>query len=180
MPLPDDEQPTVANTSKRVCLGRIAAPHGIKGLVKILAFGEDPYLIEDLGPCYTSEDGEETLAITLKNSLGKYILAEAEGSVTRNDSEALKGTDLYVDKDALPPIEDEGSFYFNDLIGLRALNAKGKEAGVVIAVHNFGAGDLLEVRPPSGDTYLLPFTDENVPEVDIDGGFVTVVPLEGL
>jgi 16S rRNA processing protein RimM len=180
MPLPDDDQPAEAHASKRVCLGRIASPHGVKGLVKILAYGEDPYLIEDLGPCYTSEDGEDTLAISLKNSMGKYILAEVEGCDDRNRAEDIKGTELYVDKDRLPEIEEDGAFYFEDLIGLRAINAKGKDAGKVIAVHNFGAGDLLEVRPPSGDDYLLPFTDENVPEVNLEDGFVTVVPLEGL
>jgi ribosomal 30S subunit maturation factor RimM len=84
MPLSDDDQPVETPTAKRVCLGRIAAPHGVKGLVKILAYGEDPYLIEDLGPCYTSEDGEDRLAISLQNSMGQYILAAPRRSRARS------------------------------------------------------------------------------------------------
>ncbi len=178
MPRQDNDQPRPNAAPKRVCLGRIAAPHGLRGLVKVLCYGDDPSLIETLGPCYTSEEGEETLCVTLKNHLGKYILADIEGYDTRERAEDIKGTELYVDKDALPAIEEEDSFYFEDLVGLRAVNAKGADAGRVIAVHNFGAGDLLEVRPPSGEAYLLPFTDEHVPEVDLEGAFIRVIPLE--
>lgn len=151
---------------KRVCLGKITSAHGVRGLVKIFPFGEDPSLIETLGPCYTSESGSETLTIHLKNPMGnKVYLAEVEGIASREDVATVKGTKLFVDKDKLPEIEDDGTFYYEDLVGLKAVNEDGKELGKVIAVENFGAGELLEVRLKSGQDVLIPFTDEYVPEV---------------
>ncbi|MFK7840619.1 MAG: ribosome maturation factor RimM, partial [Bdellovibrionales bacterium] len=144
----------VQPSSNRICLGVIAQAHGVKGLVKILPYGDDPYLIEDV----------EEFDITLKNPHGKYFLAEIAGVTSREEVDAIKGTELFIDRDALPDPE-EGEYYIEDLVGLKALNIKGKDAGVVIAVHNFGAGDLMEIKPPSGEPYLVPFTDEHVPEV---------------
>lgn len=149
---------------KRVCLGVIASAHGVKGLVKILPYGEDPYLIELV----------EDFDITLKNPHGKYFLAEIEGVNSREAVDAIKGTELFIDRDQLPEI-NEGEYYIEDLVGMKAINQAGKDAGQIIAVHNFGAGDLLEIKPPSGDAYLVPFTDEHVPEVGADS--VTVIPM---
>ena len=146
---------TKGDAENRVCLGKIAAPHGVKGLVKILAYGEDPYLIEAV----------QEHNITLKNKMGKYILAEVENCHSREDAEKLKGTELYLNKDALPPIDDEDTFYYADLIGLSCCNEKGEDEGRVLAVHNFGAGDMLEVQPPGGDSYLLPFSNDTIAAV---------------
>ena len=163
MPFQDQDQPP---SKKRICVGRVATPHGVKGLVKILPFCEDVSLIEQA----------HEFAITLKNPSGKYILAEIEGVSSREDVEAIKGTDLHIDRDQLPE-PDEGEYYIEDLVGLKAINAQsGKDAGVIIAVHNFGAGDLLEIKPKSGETYLLPFNDDHVPNVNEDG--VRVIPFE--
>lgn len=149
---------------KRILLGKIAAAHGIKGLVKVSFYGEDPALLES-GSLYTAETGDSSVGISLKNPMGKFYLAEVEGCTSRNDAEALRGTELYIDRDRLPEIEEEGTFYYEDLMGLQALNKGGTEIGRVHAVHNFGAGDLLEIKPLSGETYLVPFTDEYVPAV---------------
>lgn len=158
---PENQSPS---SDKRVCLGVIAQAHGVKGLVKILPYGEDPYLIELV----------EEFDITLKNPHGKYFLAEIEGVSSREAVDAIKGTELFIDRDQLPET-DEGEYYIEDLIGMKALNTGGKDAGVIIAVHNFGAGDLLEIKPNSGETYLVPFNDEHVPEVTDDT--VTVIPM---
>ncbi|MCF8495932.1 MAG: ribosome maturation factor RimM [Alphaproteobacteria bacterium] len=164
---------------KRICLGKIVSAHGVKGLVKILPFGEDVSLMETLSPLYKYETGNSTIAVALKNKMGKYVLAAVEGVSERNAAEALRGTELYVDQDSLPAIEEDGAYYHGDLIGLKAVDGQGAEIGSVIAVHNFGAGDLLEIRPlQGGGDFLLPFTNANVSE--ISGERIVVHIPEGL
>lgn len=171
MPFRRSDQPQEPD-SKRICIARIASSHGVKGLVKILPLGEDPALIELV----------QEYDITLKNPHGKYYLAEIDGINTREDADKLRGKELFIERDQLPALdEDEGEYYYEDLIGLKAINHNSdKEAGEVIAVHNFGAGELLEIRAKSGETYLLPFNDSHAPEVDLDVGLVRIIPLEGL
>lgn len=164
MPSKDQDQPPSSDRDKRVCLGVIAQAHGVKGLVKILPYGDDPFLIELV----------EEFDITLKNALGKYMLAEIGGITSREAVDAIKGTELFIDRDQLPEPE-EGEYYIEDLVGIKAVNAGGKDAGVILAVHNFGAGDLLEIKPPTGEPYLVPFNDDHVPEVTDE--YVTVIPM---
>ncbi len=160
---------------KRTCLGKIVAAHGVKGFVKIKPFGEDPFLMEELGSAFTSEDGDETLDIFLKSSTGKYILAEVEGCTDRNRAEELRGTELFYDRDLLPETDtEEGEFYHDDLIGLKAVDEKGAEVGKIIAVENFGAGDLLEIKPANGEAFYVPFNDDYVPDVNLESGIVTI------
>lgn len=159
----------------RITLAKIAGPHGIKGLIKVFPFGEDVCLLESLD-VYT-EDGAP-IKITLKNALGKFILAEADTIKTREDAKAAKGIELQVDKNALPDIEEDDSFYYHDLVGLKARNENGDEIGTVISIDNYGAGDLLEIRENSGDKYLLPFTDDYAPNVNIAEGYITIRPME--
>lgn len=150
-------------TQKRICIGKITGPHGVKGLVKILPYCEDITLLEQV----------EELKITLKNPSGKYMLAEIEGVGTREQAEDIAGTELWIARDKLPELPDNEEFYIEDLIGLKAVDTDGNDAGTVIAVHNFGAGDLLEIKPPTGETYLLPFTKENVPEINSEALVIT-------
>lgn len=160
----------------RIILAKIADVHGIKGLVKIFPFGEDITLLETVNPVYAEE---KPVKINLKNPLGKFILAEIEGIHTREDAEKLKGQELSIDKDALPALDhEEDGYYHHDLIGLKALNKAGEEIGSVIAVDNYGAGDLLEIRKTSGEKFLLPFTDDYVPDVNLAKGTVTVIEME--
>jgi len=145
--------------TKKICIAKIAAPHGVKGLVKILPYAEDVGLIEAV----------QEFDITLKNPSGKYILAEIAGVNSREAVEAIKGTELYVDRAALPDLED-GEYYIEDLVGMMCVHAEsGEEIGKVIAVPNYGAGDLLEIKPKSGSKYhgafLVPFNDETAPEI---------------
>ncbi len=151
-----------------VIVGKIVAAHGVGGLVKILPFCEDLSLLPK----------NNTLKLTLKNPIGKYILAEVSGVKDRTTAENLVGTALMLGRSALPPINDPNSYYYDDLIGLQAFDESGAEAGTVIALHDFGAGDLLEIRPPAGEPYLLPFTDHNVPVVDLPNKRLTIRPLE--
>jgi 16S rRNA processing protein RimM len=163
---------------KRICLGKIVATHGLKGLVKILPYGENPELIETGGPAFTSESGTETLEISFKNQTGKYLLAAVKGVSDRTGAEALRGTELYIDKNKLPEIIDADTYYYADLIGLKAVDEAGKAIGKVIDVQNFGAGDLLEIQPLQGESYYLPFTKEFAPRVDLANKTMTVKPME--
>lgn len=160
----------------RVCLGVIATAHGVKGLVKILCHAQDPSLLD--GVLFTSDSGAQTLSIRMKNSMGKYWLAEVEGIHDRDAALALHGTKLWAGRDRLPVPENEDEFYIEDLVGLKVRDAAGQEAGIVLAVDNFGAGDLLEIKPVSGESYYLAFTKKNVPAVDIAGGTLTIAPPE--
>ena len=159
---------------KRVCLGKITSAHGVKGLVKILPFGEDPLLIEELSPVYTGESSSDQLSIQMKNSAGnKYWLASVEGVVERDGAEALRGTEIWVNRDDLPKIENKNTYYHADLIGLSA-QEDGKEIGKIVNVQNYGAGDLLEIKPAAGATFLMPFTNDTCPEVNIAEKFIRV------
>lgn len=147
---------------KRLCIAKIATAHGIRGLVKLHVFADDKALVN--GALYTEETGDGTLNITLKNATSKHWLAEVEGVKDRNEAEALRGTLLYIDRDVLPQAND-GEFYVSDLIDLEAIDGDGRTVGKIIAVENFGAGDLLEIKPAIGDSFYLPFNDNTVPEI---------------
>ena len=170
--------------SKRLLMGKIATAHGVRGLVKLLVFAEDPRSMEKYGALYTSADGEKTVTLKLKNSLGstgtKFWLAQVEGIADRTEAEKLRGTELWLDKDKLPAIAKDNQYYIDDLIGLSVRDKSGQALGTVAAVQNFGAGDLLEIQPALGDSFYLPFTKENVLTVDIKGSAVTVHLPEGL
>tara|TARA_R110001592_G_scaffold16881_20_gene71811 strand:+ start:642 stop:1166 length:525 start_codon:yes stop_codon:yes gene_type:complete len=160
------------NTSeKRICIGKISSAHGVKGLVKILPYCEDTSLLN--GVLFTEETGNKTLTVTLKNSAGKFILAHIEGITTPEDAKLLKCS-LYVPREALPDIDDQDEFYIEDLIGLDALNDQGDKIGSVLALENFGAGDLLEIKPPSGSTYYVPFDDDYITAIDLDSRTITL------
>lgn len=156
---------------KRICIGKVSSAHGVKGLVKILPFCEDINLLN--GKLFTSEQGHETLNITLKNSAGKFILAQIDGITNPEDAKALKCS-LYVPREALPEIEDEDSFYIEDMIGLSVLDDDGQDIGTLITVENFGAGDLLEIKPKSGAAYFVPFQNEFVKDIDIENGTIII------
>ena len=151
--------------NERVQIGQITTAHGIKGLVKIRCDAEDETLLE--GGVYTSESGSETIRIQLKNPMKTVWLAEVEGITDRNAAEGLRGTNLYINRDALPDLS-EGEFYYIDLIGRLVLDEDNKTLGTLVAVENFGASDLFEIKPPTGASFYLPYTDECVIEIRED------------
>lgn len=170
----------VSRTQERTLLGVISGAHGIKGEVKITSFTEDPGSIADFGPL-TDKAGAQAFKIrSARVHKANVLIARLDGVTDRNGAEALKGAELFVARDLLPPPETD-EFYYSDLIGLAAQTHDGAAFGRVAAVHNFGAGDLLEIAlDASKKTVLLPFTKEAVPELDFPGGKLTVVPPEGL
>lgn len=162
---------------KRVCLGKIVSAHGVKGLVKILPFGDDPRLIETLGPVFTTENRTDTLSITMKNSAGhKYWLAAIEGISERNAAEALRGTEIFIARERLPESNENEGYYYSDLIGMIALSEDGNTIGEVIAVKNFGAGDLVEIQPKGRNSYYLPFDKNFIQNVNLETQTLTAIP----
>ncbi|PCK00315.1 MAG: 16S rRNA processing protein RimM [Zetaproteobacteria bacterium] len=158
-------------TDKRICIGKISSSHGVKGLVKIIPFCEDTNLLN--GILYTDKTGDDTLNITLKNSLGKSILAHIDGVTSPEQAKLLKCS-LFVPREALPDIDNNDEFYIEDLAHLDVLNPDGEKIGTVITVQNYGAGDLLEIKPKSGASFFVPFQDEYVRDINLDEKYVTV------
>lgn len=165
--------PAGGSGGRRVRLGTIATAHGVRGDVKIICHAQDPDLLN--GTLFTAEAGDGTLAVAMKAPMGKYWLAAIEGVTDRDAALALRGTALWAARESLPATGGEDEFYIEDLTGLRALRPDGAEEGSVAGVHNYGAGDLLEIRPLAGESYFLPFTKACVPDVRIAEGFITVV-----
>ncbi|MBX9591366.1 MAG: ribosome maturation factor RimM [Hyphomonadaceae bacterium] len=158
----------------RILLGRIAGAHGIRGEVLIKTFTAAPETIGAYGPL-SDESGTRTYSIEHARATAKGVVARMRGIADRTGAEALKGIALYIERARLPAAA-EGEFYHADLIGLQAVDGGGKPVGEIVAVQNFGAGDLLEIRlAGSSRTELVSFTDQTVPEVDIAAGRVVVI-----
>ena len=166
-------------SDQRICVGRIGAPQGIRGEVRLQSFTADPVAIADYGLLQT-KDGKQSLEILSLRPAGKALAARFKGVDDRTAAERLRNVELYVLRDRLPTPSAE-EFYHADLIGLSALTRDGAEFGTVVAIHDFGAGDLLELRPAGRSlTVMLPFNALTVPLVDIGGGRIVIDPPQGL
>lgn len=162
----------------RVCLGVITGAHGVRGLVKVKSFTEQPEDLTRYGPL-GDEAGKRQFRLTLKGRAKDALLASIEGVRDRDAAQDLRGTRLTVPRTALPAIDEPETFYYADLEGLAVEDADGQAVGTIKAVLNHGAGDLLEILPPDGGRSLLvPFTRLAVPEIDLAGGRVVVAPPE--
>ena len=164
------------STEDRICVGAIAGVRGLKGEVRIKSFTADPDGIAAYGPV-TTEDGKRTFQLKVKSRAKGLLIARLDGIDDRTKAEELKGERLYVARSALPGAED-GEFYHADLVGLTAETEDGEALGTVKAVHNFGAGDILEIAgdEENSDDMMVPFSGEAVPEVDVKGGRVIIKP----
>ncbi|MFI4998760.1 MAG: ribosome maturation factor RimM [Reyranellales bacterium] len=164
----------------RVLLGVVAAPHGVRGLVRIRSFTEDPMAVAKYGPL-SDETGKKKYRVEALSAARGAVLARIEGVADRNAAEAIRGLRLYVERERLPAT-GEREWYEADLVGLAAVGRDGRDWGKVIAFHDFGAGLTIEVSggAASKSSMMLPFTDEAVPEIDIEGGKVVVDPPAGL
>jgi 16S rRNA processing protein RimM len=163
---PPSPSPAASPARGRILLGRIAGAHGIRGEVLIHSYASVP---EDIGTHGALSDaaGTRTFEIESARATAKGVVARLAGIADRTAAEALKGTELYVDRDRLPQAaEDE--FYHADLVGLAAVDPDGNPIGTIVAVQNFGAGDLLELRlAGSSRTEFVPFTETAVPSIDL-------------
>jgi 16S rRNA processing protein RimM len=164
----------------RIRVARIGAAHGIRGEVKLWSFTENPLAVANYGPLET-EDGARRFEIEAARPGKDFLVARLKGVADRNAAETLRNTDLFVPRDRLPPIEEADTFYHADLVGLAAINADGTALGTITAIHNFGAGDLIEIAPVAGgEMLLLPFTDTTVPTIDLKTRRVIVAPPEAI
>jgi 16S rRNA processing protein RimM len=155
-----------------ICVARIGAAHGVRGAVKLWTFTEDPLAVRDYGPLLT-KDGARQFEVAQVRAAKDHLVATFKGVATREDAERLNGIELYVAREKLPETDDD-EYYHADLIGLAAVNTADEPLGRVAAIHNFGAGDIIEIAPPHGPTLLLPFTNAVVPTVDLKGGRVVI------
>jgi 16S rRNA processing protein RimM len=153
----------------------IGAAHGLKGELRVKTFTGDPLALGDYGPLY-SRDGRAFEILDLRPQ-GNVLVARFKGIADRNAAEALNGTQLFVDRSALPDDLDEGEFYHADLVGLSVKDDAGAVIGKVTAVQNYGGGDILAVTLAGGGEALIPFTQAAVPDISVVGGYVVVDPV---
>lgn len=156
----------------QVCVARIGAAHGVRGAVKLWTFTEDPLAVKHYGPLFT-KDGARQFEVAHVREAKDHLVATFKGVSTREEAERLNGVELYVTRERLPEPDDD-EYYHADLIGLAAVTTADRPLGLVVGIHNFGAGDIIEIAPPQGPTMLLPFTNAVVPTVDLAGGRVVI------
>jgi 16S rRNA processing protein RimM len=168
------------SAASRVRVAKIGAAHGLRGEVRLFVDADDPLAVRTLG-ALEDESGARQFKIAALREAKDHLLVRFEGIDDRTAAERLTNTELYVPRDRLPEQKDKNSFYQADLVGLRVEDTAGKSLGKIVAVQNFGAGDLLEfIRENGGATVLIPFAAPFVPSVDVAGGKVVIDPPEGL
>ena len=166
-------------SQERICVGAITGAFGVAGEVRLKSFCAEPTAIADYGPLST-KDGARSFTVKLTRPVSGGLGARLSGVKTKEEADALRGTELYVDRARLPKLPDD-EFYHSDLIGLEAVDTGGVVLGRVVAVHNHGAGDILEIAGAGRKAALmLPFTLAAVPTVDLGAGRVIVDLPEGL
>ena len=156
-------------TGKRVALAAVAGAHGVKGELRLKLFADS---VDSLARHSRFYVGGRELALRDIKDGGKIAIARFEGITDRTQAEALRGSLVEIDRNALPPLE-EGEYYHADLVGLPCIDERGQAIGTVVAVENFGAGDLLEVERPDGKRSLIPFRE---PIARLDGDRILLDP----
>lgn len=160
----------------KVCIGQIVNVHGIKGAVKIRPYLKNPMDIGHFGPL-TDKEGHQTFEVSAQSRKGDFVLASIKGITDRTMAEGLKGLNLYINRDQLPPQKD--GFYYCDLIGMSVLE-NGKPFGKVMSVQNYGAGDILDIRTIKGRTFAFDFSKATFPRIDVSAREIDIVLPEGM
>lgn len=162
--------------ANRICVARIGAAHGVRGEVKLWSFTEDPAAVAHYGPLET-QDGTRCFEIEALRAAKDHFVARIAGVNDRDAAEKLRNIELYIPRARLPKIEEADTFYHADLVGLDAITPDGARVGTVHALHNFGAGDIIEIAPAEGgDPLMLPFNETTVPKIDVAARQIVVVP----
>ncbi len=162
----------MSQDERTICVGKIVGAHGLRGLVRLRSFTDDPAAIAQYP--VVDETGRAR-KVTLKTPMAEEFIAEVEGVTTREQAEAARGLRLFVARDKLPELQAR-EYYLADLVGLRAEDTAGQVCGTVLAVHDFGAGAVLEFKLKDGRTAMLPFRDAFVPTVVLAEGRVVISP----
>jgi 16S rRNA processing protein RimM len=169
---------SVMDAPKQVCLGVVTGPHGVQGAVRIKSFTEEPEDVGRYGPL-TDATGARRFELRLIGAAKGVVIARLSGVEDRNQAEALRGLRLYLPRSSLPQTEAE-QYYHADLIGLEAVLGDGTPVGRVRAIHDFGAGDTLELARPGAPPVMVPFTRAVVPSVELAAGRLVLDPPPGL
>ncbi len=164
--------------AKQVCVGVVTGPHGVTGAVRVKSFTAQPEAIAAYGPL-ADESGRQSFELRLVGAAKGVLIARLSGVADRDRAEALRGLRLYLPRAALPPPGPE-EYYHADLIGLEAVLRDGTPLGRVRAVHDFGAGDQIELDRPGAAPAMVPFSRAVVPIVDLDAGRLVIEPVPGL
>lgn len=168
----------MAASPARICVGVVVGVKGVKGEVRIKSFTENPVDVGAYGPV-ESEDGTRTWELKAVGEAKGAVVARLKGIADRDQAEALKGEKLYVARAKLPQ-PAEGTYYHSDLVGMNVVLTSGESKGAVVAVHNFGAGDIIEVGDGVTATVMVPFSSAAIAEVNIKDGVIRVKPLPGV
>ena len=168
----------MSEPEKRVCVGLVTGPHGVRGAVRVKSFTAVPEDIARYGPL-ADESGSRRFALTLIGAAKGVLIARLMGIADRDQAEGLRGLRLYLPRAALPPPAAE-EYYHADLVGLAAALPDGTVIGRVRAIHDFGAGDVIEIARPAAPPVLVPFTCAAVPLVDLTAGRLVINPPPGL
>jgi 16S rRNA processing protein RimM len=163
----------MADEGRLIVLGVIGAPHGVRGQVKIRSFTADPADITSYGPL--KDKNGKVYVVSITGLAKDGIIASISGANTREEAEKLRNIELSVPRSALPEAES-GEYYYEDLVGLRVLLENSEPYGIISAVHNFGAGDLVVIKNISGEEELVPFSKTTFPHIDIAGGTALFIP----
>ncbi|MGB3317059.1 MAG: ribosome maturation factor RimM [Albidovulum sp.] len=161
----------------RICVGAIGGAFGVMGEVRLKSFCAQPEAIAAYAPLYT-EDGTRSFSLRITRTVNNGFAARLSGITSKEEADAMRGVELYADRSMLPNLPDD-EFYHSDLIGLEVFDTGGTKLGTLRAVHNHGAGDILEIFAPGRKTaLLLPFTRAAVPTVDLTAGRIIADPPE--
>jgi 16S rRNA processing protein RimM len=150
----------------RICIAKFGAAHGVRGEIRLWPYTQEPLSVASYGPLETA-DGKRRFEIATARVAKDHLVARIKGIDTREDAEKLNGLELFIAREKLPATSDD-EFYHADLIGLAAVTIDERPLGRIVAVHNYGAGDIIEIASGNGgETRLLPFSNAVVPTVDL-------------
>jgi 16S rRNA processing protein RimM len=155
-----------------IVVGKITAPHGVRGEVRVMSYTAHPKDITRYSALY-SANGKQMYRIKQRGEVRGQLVVTLEGCSSRTHAETLRNIMLYAKRDEFPALEEEDDYYLSDVIGLEVRSVTGEMVGRVQDAHNFGAGDILEILPLQGAAFMVQFTKENFPEIALSQGFVT-------
>jgi|SRR5262245_51426535 len=163
----------------KICVARIGAAHGVRGEVKLWSFTQEPDAVASYGPLET-RDGTRRFEIEALRPAKDHFVVRIAGIASRDAAEELRNLELFVPRERLPDIEEADTYYHTDLVGLDVVTPDGAQVGTVRALHNFGAGDIIEIMPlGSGEPLMLPFNETTVPKIDLRAKQIVIVrPVE--